>query len=155
MATAGLQASPLDGSVPLTVTFTNISQGFGYTFLEIFDSKNRTFDDPETVQVTYDIPGTYLALLTIIGQGGTNQTRTTIVVNGPSGPKPSNRQQGRVAGRRNADPRLKRPRSGYRSLVSRVIGFRTDYQHGNQRRTRLLFFRPRSPRRASSEYHPH
>ena len=82
MATAGLQASPLDGSVPLTVTFTNTSQGFGYTFLEIFDSKNRTFDDPETMQVAYDVPGTYEALLTIIGQGGTNQTRTTIVVHG-------------------------------------------------------------------------
>ena len=35
------------------------------------------------VQVTYDIPGTYEALLTIRGQGGTNQTRTTIVVHGP------------------------------------------------------------------------
>ena len=129
MPTAGLQASPLDGSVPLTVTFTKTSHGFGYTFLEIFDSENRTFDNPETVQVTYDIPYMYVALLTIIGQGGTNQTRTTIVVNGPSGPKPSNRQLPRVAGRRNADPRLKRPRSSYRSLVSRVIGFRTDYPH--------------------------
>ena len=129
MPTAGLQASPLDGSVPLPVPFTKTSQGLGYTFLEIFDSENRTFYDPETMQVTYDIPGTYVALLTIIGQGGTNQTRTTIVVNGPSGPEPSNRQLRRVAGRRNADPRLKRPRSGYRSLVSRVIGFRTDYPH--------------------------
>ena len=86
MPTAGLQASPFDGSVPLTVTFTKTSQGLGYTFLEIFDSENRTFDDPETMQVTYDIPGTYVALLTIIGQGGTNQTRTTIVVNGPLRP---------------------------------------------------------------------
>ena len=83
MPTAGLQVSPLEGGVPLTVTFTNTSQGFGYTFLETFDSKNQTFDDPETVQVTYDIPGTYEALLTIRGQGGTNQTRTTIVVHGP------------------------------------------------------------------------
>ena len=82
MPTAGLQVSPLEGGVPLTVTFTNTSQGFGYTFLETFDSKNQTFDDPETVQVTYDIPANYEALLTIRGQGGTNQTRTTIVVNG-------------------------------------------------------------------------
>ena len=155
MATAGLQASPLDGSVPLTVTFTNTSQGFGYTFLEIFDSKNRTFDDPETMQVTYDVPGTYEALLTIIGQGGTNQTRTTIVVHGRPALNQVIASPDESPVGEKADPRLKRSRSGYLSLVSRVIGFRTDYQHGNQRRTRLLFLRPRSPRRASSEYHPH
>ena len=80
---AGLQASPREGRTPLTVTFTNASQGFGYTFLEVFDRNNQTFDNPGTVQVTYDAPGIYETVLTILGQGGTDQTRVSIVVHGP------------------------------------------------------------------------
>jgi len=58
-------------------------QGFGYTFLEVFDRNNQTFDNPSTVQVTYDTPGIYETVLTIRGQGGTDQTRVSIVVHGP------------------------------------------------------------------------
>ena len=80
---AGLQLSTQEGPAPLTVTFTNTSQGFGHTFLEAFDSDNQTFDDPESVQVTYDSPGIYEAVLTIRGQGGSNQIRKSITVHGP------------------------------------------------------------------------
>ena len=83
MPVAVLQATPQEGSAPLTVTFTNASEGFGFTFLETFNSSNQTFDNPESVQATYDTPGTYEAVLTIKGQGGTNQTTSTIVVHGP------------------------------------------------------------------------
>ena len=40
---AGLQVLTQEGSAPLTVTFTNTSQGVGYAFLETFDSDNQTF----------------------------------------------------------------------------------------------------------------
>ena len=35
------------------------------------------------MQITYTAPGTYEAVLTIRGQGGTDQTRVSIVVHGP------------------------------------------------------------------------
>ena len=46
-------------------------------------SYNQSFDDPESVQVTYDSPGIYEAVLTIRGQGGSNQIRKSITVHGP------------------------------------------------------------------------
>ena len=80
---AGLCAEPSEGAVPLKVRFTNISEGFGYTFLEAFNDDGQTFDDLTSVEVVYETPGVYEAVLTIKGQGGQSQTRVSIVVHAP------------------------------------------------------------------------
>ncbi|MFT7692015.1 MAG: PKD repeat protein, partial [Candidatus Latescibacterota bacterium] len=80
---AGLRAEPSEGAVPLKVRFTNISEGFGYTFLEAFNDDGQTFDDLTSVEVVYETPGVYEAVLTIKGQGGQSQTRVSIVVHAP------------------------------------------------------------------------
>lgn len=80
---AGLRAEPSEGAVPLKVRFTNESEGFGYTFLETFNDAGETFDDPTSVEVVYETPGVYEAVLTIKGQGGQAQQRVSIVVHAP------------------------------------------------------------------------
>lgn len=80
---AGLRAEPSEGAVPLKVRFTDSSEGFGYTFLETFNDGGQTFDDLTSVEVVYETPGVYEAVLTIKGQGGKSQTRVSIVVHAP------------------------------------------------------------------------
>jgi PKD repeat protein len=80
---AGLRAEPSEGAVPLKVKFSNTSEGFGYTFLETFNDAGQTFDDLTSVEVLYETPGVYEAVLTIKGQGGQGQVRVAIVVHGP------------------------------------------------------------------------
>ncbi len=80
---AGLEVTPSEGAMPLVVVFTNTSEGFGYTFLETFNDDVQTVDDLTTMQVTYNTPGSYEAVLTIKGQGGKSQVRLPIVVHGP------------------------------------------------------------------------
>ncbi|MFQ3647212.1 MAG: PKD domain-containing protein [Anaerolinea sp.] len=81
---ASFSASPLSGTAPLTVTFTNTSTG---TIENIFwDFNSDGIPDSTSagpVTFTYDTPGTYVATLVISNASGTDTTSQTIIVNAP------------------------------------------------------------------------
>jgi PKD repeat protein len=67
---ADFSASPLSGSVPLTVTFTDLSAGVISSWSWDFgDGGTSTIQDPTH---TYTVPGTYTVSLTISGIGGSD-----------------------------------------------------------------------------------
>jgi PKD repeat protein len=72
------------GCAPLTVTFNNNSTG-GNVFQYNFDdgSKQTTFQAPETVQHTFNKPGTYNVILTASNKCSTASTTQTILITAP------------------------------------------------------------------------
>jgi PKD repeat protein len=75
---ADFAAGPIDGTAPLSVSFTNLSAG-ATNFAWIFgDGNTSALTDPA---YTYTNPGTYSVTLTAVGAGGTNAlTRTDYIV---------------------------------------------------------------------------
>jgi PKD repeat protein len=76
--TANFSASPNAGKAPLQVNFTNESTGFATSWLWRFgDGATSTAEDPNH---TYSKPGTYTAMLTAYGPGGTSSKTLSIRV---------------------------------------------------------------------------
>ncbi len=83
---ANFTASPRNGSAPLTVHFTNTSQGNPVSWAWDFDN-NGTIDSTEqNPTYTYNAAGNYTVKLTVTGLGGTNvkTLNNYITVSSPS-----------------------------------------------------------------------
>jgi PKD repeat protein len=66
---ANFSASPLSGTAPLIVYFTNLSQGATNYAWDFGDGNSSTNANPAN---TYALPGSYNVSLVAIGPGGTN-----------------------------------------------------------------------------------
>ncbi|MBI1800112.1 MAG: PKD domain-containing protein [Chloroflexi bacterium] len=76
---AAFTAVPVSGTVPLTVTFSNLSSGdFTQSLWSFGDGQTSTLTNPVHV---YDTPGTYTVMLTISGPAGSaSLTQTGYIV---------------------------------------------------------------------------
>jgi PKD repeat protein len=80
---AGFSASILTGERPLTVDFTDSSQGDITQYLWDFNGDGITDSTDASPSHTYNDAGTFNVRLTVIGDGGQNTTNTDIVVQEP------------------------------------------------------------------------
>jgi len=81
--TAAFSATPLSGTLPLTVTFTNLSSGTITDWLWDFgDGGTSTLENPTH---TYTAAGVYTATLTVSGPAGSDVATATVTVYGPPG----------------------------------------------------------------------
>lgn len=74
---AAFTASPVSGSVPLTVNFTDQSANANTWSWNMGSAGNSSSQNPET---TFDTPGTYTVILTVTNADGCTDTTSMIIV---------------------------------------------------------------------------
>lgn len=79
---AAFTCDKTSGNVPLTVKFSSVSTGEISSYSWVFG--DGTTSDAENPSHTYNNYGTYTAVLTVTGPGGTNSSSTTITVTTPA-----------------------------------------------------------------------
>jgi len=80
---AAFDYSPVSGTVPLTVYFTNTSQ---YAISPTWSFGDGTYGAGDTVSHTYELTGTYAVILTVTSPCGTATISHSVVVLPPAGP---------------------------------------------------------------------
>lgn len=76
---ARFSADPLDGTAPLTVSFTNQSTGEVLRHIWDFNNDGRPDSAQPNPQHTYTEPGTYTAALRVLGSGGISTPVTAFI----------------------------------------------------------------------------
>ena len=89
---AAFSGSPLSGTAPLTVSFTDASTGSPTSYGWDFDNNGSIDSTQANPQFTYTAPGTYSVKLTVTNGSGTDSTTKTNYVSVGSAPPPGGTQ---------------------------------------------------------------